>query len=157
MLKGAFEELTVERGESINILGMTVHMERDKGRALINQKRFLDKLISTYGINKTAITPATGDLMYVPEDSKLLEDQRKFMTLNATLMYASKRTYPEISFPVVYLSSRYNKATEDIRVAEYIAGCGDKHGLVLSPKSLQIIAKSDASYADASYWRLRRL
>ena len=28
-------------------------MERDKGRALINQKRFLDKLISTYGITKT--------------------------------------------------------------------------------------------------------
>ena len=91
--------------------------------------------------------------MYVPEDSKLLKDQRKFMSLNATLMYASKRTYPEISFPVVYLSSRYNKATEDdyakaMRVAEYIAGCGDKHGLVLSPKSLQIIAKSDASYAE---------
>ena len=153
MLKGAFEELTVERGESINILGMTVHMERDKGRALINQKRFLDKLIDTYGITKTAITPATGDLMYVPEDSKLLEDQRKFMSLNATLMYASKRTYPEISYPVVYLSSRYNKATEDdyakaMRVAEYIAGCGEKHGLVLSPKSLQIVAKSDASYAE---------
>ena len=51
--------------------------------------------------------------MYVPENSKLLEDQRKFMSLNATIMYASKRTYPEISFAVVYLSSRYNKATED--------------------------------------------
>ena len=35
-----------------------------------------------------------------------------------------------------------------MRVAEYIAGCGDKHGLVLSPKSLQIIAKSHASYAE---------
>ena len=59
MLKGAFEELTIERGDSINILEMTVHMERDKGRALINEKRYLDKLISTsYGITKTAITPA---------------------------------------------------------------------------------------------------
>ena len=91
--------------------------------------------------------------MYVPENSKLLDDQRKFMSLNATLMYASKRTYPEISFAVVYLSSRYNKATEDdyakaMRVAEYVAGCGDKHGLILSPKSLQVVAKSDASYAE---------
>ena len=51
--------------------------------------------------------------MYVPGDSKLLEDQRKFMSLNATLMYASKRAYPEISFAVVYLLSRYNGATED--------------------------------------------
>ena len=67
------------------------------------------------------------------------------MSLNATLMYASKRTYPEISFAVVYLSSRYNKATEDdyakaMRVAEYVAGCGDKHGLILSPKSTQVVA-----------------
>ena len=67
MLKAAFEELTVERGENINILGMTVHLERTKGRAVIN-------LITTYGVTKTAITPATGDLMYVPEDSKLLDD-----------------------------------------------------------------------------------
>ena len=89
--------------------------------------------------------------MYVPENSKLLEDQRKFMSLNATLMYASKRTYPEISFAVVYLSHRYNHATEDdyakaMRVAEYTVGCGDKHGLILSPKSLQLVAESDASH-----------
>ena len=35
-----------------------------------------------------------------------------------------------------------------MRVAEYVAGCGDKHGLILSPKSLQVVAKSDASYAE---------
>ena len=70
MLKGAFEELTVERGETINILEMTVRMG-----AIINQSHFVDNLITTYGITKTEITPATGDLMYVPEDSKLLDDQ----------------------------------------------------------------------------------
>ena len=68
------------------------------------------------------------------------------MSLNATLMYAAKRTYPEISFPVVYLSSRYNKATEvdykkAMRVAEYIVTCGESHCLRLAPKSLQIIAR----------------
>ena len=68
-------------------------------------------------------------------------------------MYASKRTYPEISFPVTNLSSRYNRAAEDdyakaLRVAEYIHGCGDSHCLILSPRSLQIVAKSDASYAE---------
>ena len=72
--------------------------------------------------------------MYAREDSKLPEDQRKFMSLNATLMYASKRTYPEISFAVVYLSSRYNKATDvdyakAMRVAEYIVGCGENHAI----------------------------
>ena len=129
-------------------------MERDRRRAVINQKRFVvDNLISTYGVTKTAITPATGDLMYLREECELLEDQRKFKSLNPTLMYASKRTYPEISFAVVYSSSRYNKSTEDdyakaMRVAEYIVGCGEKHGLILSPRSMQLFAKSDASYAE---------
>ena len=27
-------------------------------------------------------------------------------------------------------------------MAQYIAGCGEKHGLVLSPKPLQLVAKS---------------
>ena len=47
---------------------------------MINQKKFLDNLITTYGVTKTAITPATGDLMYVPENSKLLDDQSKFIS-----------------------------------------------------------------------------
>ena len=72
------------------------------------------------------------------------------MFLNATLMYASKSTYAKISFPTVYLASKYNKATEDdyvkaMMIAEYILGCGDEHSLILAPKSLQLIARSDAS------------
>ena len=153
MLQEAFNELTMDRGDVINILGMTVTMDRVKKRAVITQKRFVEKLAETYGIKKSAITPATGDLLHEHPESKLLDNQRSFMSLNASLMYASKRTYPEISYPVVYLSSRYNKATETdyakaMRVAEYIVGCGDNHHLVLSPKSLQVIARSDASYAE---------
>ena len=82
MLQDAFEELTLERGEVINILGMTVHMERDKKRASITQKRFVDKLKETYKITKTSVTPATGDLLYEKEESKVLGDQRKYMSLN---------------------------------------------------------------------------
>ena len=130
MLKAAFEELTVERGETINILGMTVYMDREHGKAVINQQHFLDKVCSTYGITRAAVTPATGDLMYKRTERGLLGDQSKIISLHSTLMYASKHTYPEISFPVTYLSSRYNRATEDdyakaLKVAEYTHGCGD--------------------------------
>ena len=68
-------------------------------------------------------------------------------------MYASQKPYPEISFSVVYLASKYNKATKDdygkaMRIAECIVGCGDGHSLILAQKSLQLIARSDASYAE---------
>ena len=83
----------------------------------------MDKITSTFNITKKAVTPAYGDVLKVGENGKLLKDQKQFMSLNATLMYAAKRTYPEIAFPVVYLSSRYHKATEGdynkaLRVAE---------------------------------------
>ena len=69
---------------------MTVYMDR--------VSLHLDKLRSTYGINRTAVTPATGDLMYERIESGLLVDQREFISLNATLVYASKRTYPTVHF-----------------------------------------------------------
>ena len=62
-------------------------------------------------------------------------------------MYASKRTYLEISLAVVYLSSRYNKTTKD-DYAWYSVGSGENHGLIRSPKSLQLVAKLDATYAE---------
>ena len=130
-----------------------VTMDRVNKVAIIKQKHFLDKIASTFNISKKAVTSAYGDLMKEENNGELLKDQRHFMSLNATLMYAAKRTYPEISFPVVYLASRYNKATEGdlkkaMRVAEYIVTCGESHCLRLAPKSLQIIARSDASYAE---------
>ena len=68
MLKAAFEELTVERGETINILGMTVYMDREHGKAVINQQHFLDKVCSTYGITRAAVTPATRDRRDLVQD-----------------------------------------------------------------------------------------
>ena len=54
---------------------------------------------------------------------------------------------------MVYLPSLYNKTSEDdydkaVRVAEYIVRCGEKHGLILSPKSMKLVVKSAASYAE---------
>ena len=62
-----------------------------KGRAVINQK---PHIITTYGVTEAAVIPATGDLMYALEDSKLLEDQRKFMSLSAALILCTRRSAP---------------------------------------------------------------
>ena len=99
---------------------------------MIKQKRFVDKHTEEFQVAKSAITSATADLFYEREVSELI-GKRKSMSLNATLMYVSKGTYPEISFPVVYLASKYSKATGDdygkaMRIAEYIMGCRSHTG-----------------------------
>jgi hypothetical protein len=54
---------------------------------------------------------------------------------------------------IVFLASRYNKATVgDMKkarhAAEYVYGTREYHSLVLAPKSLNVVACSDASYAE---------
>ena len=58
MLEEAFEEVTVECGDVINILCMTVTMDRANRTAIIKQKHFLDKVTSTFNATKKAVTPS---------------------------------------------------------------------------------------------------
>lgn len=153
MLIRAFQEVTTERGNDLGIIGMQIKMDRENKRVILSQKKFAKQVIEVFGVAKKAVNPALGDLMGDDETSPLLADQRGFMSLNSLLMFGATRTYPETKPTVVRLSRKYGKATEaDMqkarRVAEYIYGCIDDHVLILSPKSLQLIASSDASYAE---------
>ena len=153
MLKNAFQEVTVESGDEIGLVGMQIRMDRESKQVVITQPKHVERIIEKFKVTKAAPTPALGKLMADDVDSPLLEDQTDYMSKCAMLMYVSQRTYPEIRPAVIKLSTKYNKATvEDMkkatRVAEYIYGCKDTHKLVLRPKSLKLISVADASYAE---------
>jgi hypothetical protein len=119
----------------------------------LSQRKFADKVIEVFGVKKSAPNPALLDVMGDDDTSPLLKDQREFMSFNSLLMFGATRTYPETRPTTVRLSAKYNKASEldmkkAMRVAEYIYGCRDDHRMILAPKSLQLIAASDASYAE---------
>ena len=57
MLEEAFDEVTLERGDVINIVGMTVTMDRVNKVAIIKQKHFMDKVASSFNISKKAKLP----------------------------------------------------------------------------------------------------
>jgi len=153
MLKTAFQEVTVESGDVIGLVGMQIRMDREQKQVVITQPKHVKKIIEKFEVTKGAPTPALAKLMIDDINSPLLEDQADYMSKCAMLMYVSQRTYPEIRPAVIKLSTKYNKATvEDMqkatRVAEYIYGCKDTHKLVLQPKSLKLISVADASYAE---------
>ena len=100
-------------------------MDRVGKRVLLSQRKFADKVAEAFGVSKGAPNPALSDVMGDDTNSKLLEDQRDFMSKNALLMFGATRTYPEIRPTVARLASKYNKASElnmakAKRVAEYI-------------------------------------
>jgi len=152
MLRREFKESTVTRGDKIGIVGMHLKMDRKNKRAILSQPKWEQKVIHEFETSKKAPTPALTNLMAEDDETILLKDQKKFMSLNSLVMYGATRTYPEILPATTKLASKYNKATEmDMtklnRIADYVNGCAGRHEYVLAPKSLQVISCADAAYA----------
>ena len=149
MLKTAFDEITVETGDELSLVGMHIRMDRAKKQVIITQPKHVERIIETFEVVKGAPSPALGKLMADDVDSPLLKEQAEYMSKCAMLMFISQRTYPEIRPAVIKLSTKYNKVTEDdmrkaVRVAEYIYGCKNTHKLVLNPRSMRLVSAADA-------------
>jgi hypothetical protein len=99
----AFKEITVEEGDSLNIIGMH-----------INQNQLVKELTFRLGV-----TPALVEIFSEDPNSSILKDQLQFMSINSSCMYAGKMTYPE----VLAESSRanYDEGYEGGRVPELSA------------------------------------
>jgi hypothetical protein len=152
LCKRTFQDITVEEGDTIEVIGMTFELDRNERSVKVTQKRFITKIIEKYGIIKKSVSPSTLDLYEEDLNSPMLKDQLSFLSINSTAMFAGKRTYPEVLPVTTYLATKYMKATEQhfkkaSRVLEYLHYYKD-HCLYLRPKSLRIICAADASYAE---------
>jgi hypothetical protein len=153
MLKSKYQDITIEQGDQLGLIGMQILMEREQREVIISQPKQVARIIETFKVTKGAPSPALVKLMTDEDDSPLLTDQADYMSKCAMLMFLSQRTFPEIRPAVIKLSTKYNKAMEAdmnkaIRVAEYIYGCKDAHRMILSPKNLSLVSAADASYAE---------
>lgn len=153
LCRDCFQEITVEEGNELNIIGMNFDFDRVGKQVTIRQQQFIRELVKAHGVSKKSVTPALDDLYDEDPSSPVLSDQIHFMSINSSCMYAGKRTYPEILPATTYLASRYWKATEAdlakvVRVVEYLHSNEEEHALILRPRSLSIVASSDASYGE---------
>ena len=155
MCRDTFKEITVEEGDSLNIIGMNFNFDRVSKTVKVQQRQYIKDLIEKLEVKKSVPTPALLNLYDVDAESPLLHDQLKFMSINSSCMYAGKRTYPEILPATTYLASKYWRATEEdlvkvMRIVEYLNHDIDDHCLRLHPSSMTVTASSDASYAEHS-------
>jgi len=125
-------------------------MVRIDKKVILTQPQNVDRIITAFGVDNSAPTPALANVMGDDDTSPLLQNQKQFMSLNSMLMFIGQRTFPEIRPAVIKLSTKYNKATElDLckatRVAQYVYGCKETHQLILAPKSLKMVCSADAS------------
>jgi hypothetical protein len=151
MFEHEFGTVSVEHGDVISIIGMTVTRDRTHRAAMIQQKHYISELKSRFNVFKTAKTPHHGNLFDRHIDSPLLVDQLGFLSLNSSCMFAATRTYPECLLSATHLSTKYYHATvsdekDALRMIEYMAD-DLEHCLYLRPKSTRVVSAADSSHA----------
>jgi hypothetical protein len=95
-LKAKYEDVAVEMGDEIGLIGMQVKMDRIDKKVMFTQPKNVDRNITAFGVDKGAPNSAVSNVMGDYDTSPLLQNQKPFMSLNSMLMFIGQRTYPEI-------------------------------------------------------------
>ena len=154
-IENLYPGLTKYRGKLLNYIGMTFDFGV-KGKVKITMEGFIKELLEDCkGIIGVSPTPGKSDLFNVNDmlsDPLLTQPLQEFFhSITAKLLYLSKRSRPDISTVVSFLTKRVTKPQEqDLkkleRTIQYIRGTKNL-GLeleILNPG--QVYAYVDASY-----------
>jgi hypothetical protein len=147
-----FEEITLEEGDIINVIGMKFEVDRINRSVRVSQGKFMKSCVEFFDDLKEWPTPYGVDFLEVDEKSPLLTGQSEFRSALMTVSFGAHRTYPELLFGVSWLATHQGKATEQDmkklkRIMGYVKAHSD-HCMILKPKSLRIVCAADASYGD---------
>ena len=152
-LNETFNEVSTERGETLNYLGMVFDFST-KGKVKVSMPKFINELLEEYqDVEGTAKTPAKKDLFITNENASLLNenDRAYFHTATAKLLYLCKRSRPDIMTAIAWLCTRVQQPTEEdldklYRVIKYIRGTKDLFLCIELSDDLLILIFIDASF-----------
>lgn len=146
-----FGDARFDNGQILNYIGMTISQAKN-GNINVKQEEYIKKIVAESGVTKSSASPNHADIMKrkTAKTVKPLKDQKRYLSLVMSAMYAAKRTRPEILPPVCILASRVNNPDTDdmkylLRVYEYLNG--NPHlGLRFNPDKIKLNYWIDASY-----------
>jgi hypothetical protein len=162
-------DVTQKTGLVIDYLGMKLDLSK-KGSIVVSMPEYTRRVSDLFekshqdavrehrpGITgpsfKRYTAPCADDLFKVNPDAPLLDKkmQESFHTIVATIMYAAKRSRPDLLCTASALSLRVAQPNSDDwsklrRLVSYAKSTAEK-GLTLSPKGIWVEAYTDASFA----------
>jgi hypothetical protein len=89
MLQNKYEEVTVEEGEELGLVGMHVNLNRKERKVIFTQPMHVGCIIEAFNVSKGAPNLALAKLMDDDSELPMLKDRMEFMSKYAMLMYAS--------------------------------------------------------------------
>ncbi len=87
MIKNKYQEITIEQGDQLGLIGMQIVMEREHCKVIISQPKQIAQIIESFKVTKGASSPALVKLMTDEDNSPLLTDQSDYMLKCAMLMF----------------------------------------------------------------------
>ena len=154
MFERRFPGMSVNTGAVHSFLGETWDFSQP-GKVAVTMTGNIGKMLEDYGVEGTAVTPATSDLFAVDDASPPLEEsaRQRFHTFVQKLQWVAKRVAPQLGPAISFLLPRVLKATEQDRakldrVMRYM-NANRGRGIVIEPgaEGLHLHAYVDASFA----------
>ena len=112
ILKAAFKEVKIVRGNEHSYLGMRV-MRHEDGID-VDMETYLRDLVRACGVNQTANAPHKADLFAENDEQNALhdEDKKNYHSWVMKILYAAKRCRPDVLLATSYLSSKVQNPSE---------------------------------------------
>ena len=113
VLKETYNTITVNEGRVHSYLGMTFDFS-EAGKTKISMDGYIEDIITSYQVTKSASTPANSKLFEIFESSPLLDEDKamEFHSRVAKLLYLAKRARPDILLAISFLTTRIMSPTE---------------------------------------------
>jgi hypothetical protein len=92
--------------DNISYLGMSIHRNKKTGDVTVTQEGYIRDLVKKFGcenLRRAPKMPAAENLTDIDPDSPLC-DQKRYLSLVMSLMYAARFTRPDILMPVTFLT-----------------------------------------------------
>ena len=139
---------------------MRIGWEKEKGEITLDQEEYVNDVLATWGMENARGVPSPADQesWREPEKEDLTEEERKEAVAKAqqvlgSLLWASTRTRPDISFAVGKAASMVSKRPVEAvqrgqRILRYLAGTRSVGLKYQIPKHSEIVIEvgSDASF-----------
>lgn len=152
-LEDEFGQVTFHHGDSHGYLGMNFVYQRDELK--VTMEPYIEDLLKLYEVKDTAPTPARESLFMVDPSEPLVgkDDQDRFHSMVAKLLYLAKRARPDLLQAISFLTTRVEKATKSdcgklFRVLRYLKGTKEL-GISFKfkgKKGLDVRACADAAF-----------
>ena len=141
----------VKQYDEVSYLGMVIS-RNSRGDVMVHQSGYLQSLFTKHRcdkLKKVPITPAAVDTFTEYDAQEARCDQKQYLSLIMSLMYAARFTRPDVLMPVSYLATRCQNHTDwhkALRILYYLFGT-QSEGLVYRAE-LNFVPRI---YADASH------